>query len=505
MSKSIAVIGTGAAGLSAAAHLARKGHDVIALEQSPWVGGLLHPFTREGYEFDPGVHYVGRCGPGAQFAEELARLDLDATALFAPMDSDFDVYRFPDFEIAMCAGVDHYRARLKTAFPGDTRGVDRVMDAVEHLSAAQHVGTPGRHALAEYLKAAEAIPLLRWMRATYRDFLEWACEDEKLRMVFAAACGDYGLPPGRASAGYGLAVITHYIAGGYFPRGGSGAFRDALVEAGEVRGAEYRPSAGVETIEVRDGAVSGVVTVDGTLHAVDGVVAAIDPRHVYGSMLGGQWVPDRLRKRVDSMESSISACCLYLGLRKDLRDHGWGAHNVWDYPSWDLDRLYGEVVDGRMPEEFSFFISPNSLKDPTGSLAPEGCSTVEVMTFGPWEAFRQWENVPVEQRGAEYDELVDELRTKLMGALETRYPELVSDVEVCELSTPLAFRHHLNLIDGGLYGPAHSPDQTFTSRFSPKGSVRGLTLAGQGVLGCGVSTAVMSGRVAADILASQLD
>ncbi|MDX1747137.1 MAG: FAD-dependent oxidoreductase, partial [Halobacteriales archaeon] len=423
------------------------------------MGGLLHPFIRKGYEFVPGLHYVGQCGPGGPFAMELEQLGLSCKNLFAPMDDDFDIFEFPDFEFAMCVGVDHYRDRLAAAFPGDVRGVERVMGAVEHLLAAQRLGTPGRHAMADYFSAAGAISLVRWLRASFREFLEWACEEEKLRMVLAASCGDYGLPPASASAAYGLAVLAHYIGGAYYPRGGVGRFKDALMDTCTDAGVQFRTSTPIEAIEVNDGRVVGVVTGEGERVEVDGLVTAIDPRHVYGSMLPSEYFPTRYERRTRTMRSSISACCLYLGLGQDLREHGWGAHNRWVYPSWDLDREYGTVIAGEFPEHLSMFISPNSLKDPTGSMAPPGGTTVEVVVPSPWQKFARWENTLPEERGADYEELVARLKRKIVGELETRHPELVADVHVCELSTPLAFRHHMNAIDGGLYGPAHMPDQ----------------------------------------------
>jgi hypothetical protein len=42
------------------------------------------------------------------------------------------------------------------------------------------------------------------------------------------------------------------------------------------------------------------------------------------------------------------------------------------------------------------------------------------------------------------------------------------------------------------------------NRFSPGAGPDGLVLAGQGVFGGGVSTAIMSGRVAAKVLEAQL-
>ncbi len=47
----VVVIGTGAGGLTASAFLAKGGFEVVALERSPHLGGLLNPYERAGFVF----------------------------------------------------------------------------------------------------------------------------------------------------------------------------------------------------------------------------------------------------------------------------------------------------------------------------------------------------------------------------------------------------------------------------------------------------------------------
>ena len=49
------VVGAGAAGLTAAAYLAKGGHRVLLCEKNAKVGGLVSSFTREAFVFDAGV------------------------------------------------------------------------------------------------------------------------------------------------------------------------------------------------------------------------------------------------------------------------------------------------------------------------------------------------------------------------------------------------------------------------------------------------------------------
>ena len=59
----VIVIGSGAGGMASAVPLAQSGQKVLVLEQHYVPGGWTHSFTREGYKFSPGVHYIGGLGP----------------------------------------------------------------------------------------------------------------------------------------------------------------------------------------------------------------------------------------------------------------------------------------------------------------------------------------------------------------------------------------------------------------------------------------------------------
>lgn len=64
------VIGSGIGGLSAASMLAQHGQRVLVLEQHYVAGGACHTFSRKGYSFGTGIHYVGDAGellPGKTF------------------------------------------------------------------------------------------------------------------------------------------------------------------------------------------------------------------------------------------------------------------------------------------------------------------------------------------------------------------------------------------------------------------------------------------------------
>ena len=213
----------------------------------------MNPFARRHYRFDPGVHYVGQAAPGGALHRVLRHVGLDAQELFCPMDPDgFDVLRFPDFELRIPVGLERFRERVVALFPADQREIDAFVQKLSGLHAL--INGQGRDP-----RRLRALPVAAlWYTRTFGELLTQSFRNPKLRSVFAAQCGDYGLPPSKAPAILGVAVFLHFIDGAYFPRGGSGSLRDALVEQGRAHGAIYRRLAEVTRINTAQGRVTGV-------------------------------------------------------------------------------------------------------------------------------------------------------------------------------------------------------------------------------------------------------
>ncbi len=495
MGRRAVIIGTGAGGLMAAAKLARSGYEVVALERGKQIGGFLNPFARKHFRFDPGVHYVGQCRPGELIHKVLGAVGVDAEELFGEMDRDrFDVLRFPGFEMRICAGLDAYEERLVDAFPEDRRDVSRYFELLRLAADLTRGRRPRR------LSSLRAAPSLLRVRGTWGALLEGMVANPKLRAVLAGQCGDIGLPPSRAPALLGLGLTLHFAEGSFFPRGGSGTLRDALVDAAQQHGAVFRRRAEVTQIHVERGAVRAVEIASGEQFDADVVVSAVDPTITYGQLIDPTYLPPKIRDKTARTKASVGSVCIFLGMRRDLRDHGLGAFNVWDYPTWDLDAAYGDIIDGVMPQRWPFFLSPNSLKDDTHAMAPQGCSTLEVVTLAPHGPFERWAGQKSFKRGEAYAAFKAEVADSVLASVEERWPGLVGDVEVHDVATPVTNSHYVNTPAGSIYGPASIPEQFAFNAFRAASPVKGLALAGAGTLGPGVGTCLASGLVAAKAL-----
>lgn len=498
MSKRVVVVGSGAGGLVAAAYLAKDGYEVTVLERAPKPGGLLAGFRRGEYGFDPGVHYVGECGPNGLLTRTLEPLGLDTKRLFVPLDPDgFDVYRFPDLEVRVPADLHRYRERLAAVFPDHDVDICDVLSLVGAARDMMHLGTGESHVSTILLNLPS---LLRWARASYGELLDDLVSSPRLRAVLSAPMGDEGLPPSRASALSTLALMAHYADGAFYPRGGSQCLRDALVTRARELGVHFACDAHVTRVTTKGGRASGVEVAGGHVHEADYVVSAIDPRVTFGMVDGGA-PPRRYGKKLALAESSPAPFLLLLGMRRDLAARGLGRANVWSYPDFDVEEAYAAAARGELRDDPGLFLSPTSLKDDSGTLAAPGTSTLEIMTFVPWSHFSRFADRREGERGPEYAALKERVTQSMLAAMERRFPGLVGDVEVCESLSPLSFRSWVGAVDGGAYGPASTPSFWGPMRFGTTTWLPNLVLAGAGVNGHGVAPCMLSGRLAAGAIA----
>lgn len=490
----VIVVGSGIGGLLAAVTVASAGKSVLLLEAGKQHGGYTNPFRRGKYAFDPGLHYIGECGPGQQMTRLLERLGLADTIRFRELDPDgFDRLVFPGYEVKTPKGADVYRERLATDFPRERKGLDKFFAILAEFRAALSA-LARMKGLRSLLEVAPHVPLLvKYARATYTELLAPIIKDPLLRAVLAGQGGDYGLPPGRASALIGLGVLDHYLGGAYFPLGGSKGLRDALVTALEQRGGEHRRNARVDRIVVEGGRVVGVEC-QGIELAAKAVISNVDASVTYSHLLRERDAPRGARKKAERTRQSLASICLFIGTDLDVAAAGMTEANIWHYPSLDLDGFYDVMTRGSLPAEDFFFLSSPSLKDPGNpSKAPPGHHTLELVTLAPFEPFAGWEGMKSMRRGKAYEELKARLADRYLGCVERYVPGIRDHVKVLEVATPVTNVTYAASPRGSIYGPEHTPDQMGPFRYSAKGAVPGLFLCGSSTMGAGIVPCAVSG------------
>ncbi len=495
----VIVIGSGAGGLAAALPLAQARLKVLVCEQHKRAGGWTHSFTKRGYSFSPGVHYIGSLQPGEILNRVYRGLGVSAELPFCELNPQgFDHIYIGNERFDYPKGKENLAASLKARFPAEAQGIDGYLDMVTRLVENLHDLGQVKNAV----DAVQAVPagasILRWAFRSGQKLVDQYITDLVLKGFLMGQAGDHGTPPSQVSALVQASITQHYFNGGYYPVGGASAIPTAFVNALERAGGELRVKTRVEKILIRDQRAVGVRLADGSELSSSFVISNADTGITFDQLIGREHLSPKLHRKQESIQYSTSALSLFFATDLDLRAAGLDSGNNWYYDHADLETLYqhglgDHVLQNETPE--MMFLTCTTLKDP--SKMHSGHHTCEAFAFVGYEPFKRWAETKHGDRPEEYKALKEDLAGRMIRGLEKRIPGLSEHIVFWDLGTPLTNQHYINATSGNLYGTAKSISQLGPRGFGIRTEFDGLLLCGASTESHGVAGVTATGLSAA--------
>lgn len=498
------VIGSGIGGLTAATRLAQNNQRVLVIEASSDFGGYIRPINFGEYSFDMGLHYVGKLGQGELFREILDKLGLENLEFVELNPDSIDRYIFPDFTFNFCKGKNKLTKRLTDNFPNEREGIQHFIDLVVKIDVASAPNELAKRGILSWIKYLLKHPLMiKYSKITYQTFLDKIFKDHRLKSVLSAPLFDVAAGPEKVSAATAMSIWGYYLSGAYYPRGGSRALCNAFVNGLRSRGTRLIHSAPVAKMMKRNN-VWVVRTKNGEEYTSRKVVSNADPKITVCSLLEKEIVPPPIYKKAYNLQPSGSIFSVFIGTDLDLTDMGFTTGNISQFADWDLRSYYDGWYGKTEPSaERAFFINSPSVRDPDGSLAPKGHSSLQILTGWCYDDFEKWSTLSPDQRGGEYKEYKDKIANRLVEQAERYIKDLSKHISFMKCITPLDCAEQVRSVRGAIYGPAHIPSQMGPGRFqSLTCGIEGLFLVGAGTLGCGLMNCLASGYYAAETIPS---
>ena len=493
------VIGSGSGGLTAALALARAGRRVVVCEQHYLPGGYSQSFNLRGFQFSPGIHYVGALGPGAMLRRIYEGLGVANDLVFLEIDPDgYDKVIVGGERFAIPKGRERFRERLLARFPGEAAGIARYFDIIGRIldeighAAPVHTLTDAAH-MAAHMPTAIRFGMLPLSR-----FLDTCTSHPFLRAVLSIQSGDHGMAPSRAPTALHAGLQGYYFDGGCYPRGGGHAIPDVFVRHIRQHGGEVRLRTEVAEILVERGRALGVRLADGQALRADIVVSNADPGVTWGRLVAPEHQGWRLRRRIQRLKYSISTLSLFMAVDMDLRAAGLDSGNIWFSRTPDIDAVYALARRRRLTGRErvpGLFFNVTTLKDP--SLRSDGLHTVEAITAASMDAFAAWRDIAPGHRPEAYHRLKEALTERLLDAVECFVPGLRERTVFRALGTPLTNAHFLHATRGGIYGTEKTLGNLGPFSFDVATHIEGLFQCGASTIAPGINGVTNSGLNAA--------
>ncbi|XP_060078415.1 all-trans-retinol 13,14-reductase-like [Ylistrum balloti] len=515
------IIGSGIGGLGAASILSRSGHCVLVLEQHDQAGGCCHTFHEKGYEFDTGIHYIGKMYEGA---DNRALIDMvtGGKIEYPKMTECYDVVclggsdKVKKFKI-----MDNRKAfaeELIKNFPEEKEAIEKFMvllkDARSYFMGFYVLKVLPKW-LASLLSSIGIMDLVfrPWSKYTSKstkEVLDSLTDNDDLKAVLTYSFGDYGVAPSKSPFGLQATLLNHYMGGAFYIRGGPSEIALHAIPVIEKSGGRVLVNARVNKIILSDkGRAVGVEvkTGDGSTQIfAKRVISDAGVFNTFTKLLPQEVAQkSKLYPAIKNVGNSLSYMSVFIGMDGSQQELGIEGHNMWCFNRTDQEKAMYEwldmsVEDAAHSEVPLMFVSFPSAKDPTWPQRFPDKSTCLIITVGRFEWFARWQNERLKHRSEEYEGLKNRMGRQMWNQLTAICPKLEGRDDYFEVGSPLSSKYYMGYEEGEIYGLDHTINKFLPSsaiQLRPKTDIPGLYLTGQDILVCGFSGALFGGMLCA--------
>lgn len=481
----VVVIGGGHNGLVCAAYLAEKGLRVAVLEARSVVGGAavteeFHP----GFRNSVAAYTVSLLNP-----KIIRDLDLPGHGLRIVERRLQNFLPLPDGQ-SLSIGAGRTHAEVAKFSPRDADRLDaygarlgRIAAVLRELALRTPPNVVHGNLLAGLREAAKAgraarrihklgltgeRDLVELFTGSAGEFLDRWFESDPIKAAFGfdAIVGHYAGPYAPGSA----YVLLHHAFGEVNGKpgqwghaiGGMGAITQAMAQAAEVRGVQIRIGCPVREVIVEDGRAKGVVTQSGAAIAARAVVAAVNPKLLFTSMVDPDHLPDDFRERMSAYRVGSGTFRMNVALSelpdfaclpgRDITDHHTAGIIIAPSLAY-MERAWCDArAHGWSRAPVIEMLIPSTLDD---SLAPQGAHVASLFCQHV---------APRLPDGASWDDHKDAVADLMIETVDAYAPNFKRSVVGRQVLSPLDLERTFGLLGGDIFHGAMDLGQLFSAR-----------------------------------------
>ena len=468
----ISVVGAGIGGMSAAARLAKQGHQVTVFENSDQSGGKCRTEWFGDYAFDTGPSLLTL---PAVFRDLFLKTGkrIEHVLDISPVDPAFN-YNFADGSNVTFPNLSNPKTyqEIEKSF-----GISASQSWRQIIERSEKMWEASRDSFIES-ELTSIWPLLLRKNlinqinqispfTSLRSLSEKLNLDPHLKMIIDRYATYTGSDPRSAPAVLLTIAFVESTFGAWHIKGGIGQLSVALEQRCRDLGVDFEFKSLVTKIVVEQNKVKGVVLSDGKIIKSDLVVSNSDAEYTFNSLIGSEVSSARgERRKLKSATKSLAGFSLLLGLDNSKSkpvdvDH----HNVYFPENYDLE--FDQIFTQKVP-----------VTDPTIYLcAPKDSSMVKGADKEAWFVLV---NAPRHEpeSGWDWKDGGQEYAQKIISKMDDLGLNVTNRLDFMEYRTPADLENYAMAPGGSIYGTSSNSSVSAFLRARNRSKVKGLFCVG---------------------------
>jgi phytoene desaturase len=483
----VVVIGAGFGGLSAAALMAKKGHEVVVFEKNKIIGGRGRKFENKGYQFDMGPSWYLMPEVFDTFFEELDKKVSDYYKL-KKLDPSYRI--FFDYDDIIDVNNDIEKTyKLFDTF--EENGGEKLKQYLE-LAKIKYDAAMSGPIYSPYESITDffdprifSVGLKMGVFGNLDALVDKFFVSDKAKKICEYSIGFLGGSPKITPATYQLMSYVDLIGGVYFPEGGMYRVAESIYENAIENGAKFYLGEEVKKISAEGKLAKKVKT---NKREIEADIVIVNGDYPVNEMnLLEEKYQTYGKKYWESRMVAPSAFVAYVGINKKLKK--FKHHTLFLDKDWaqGFDEIF-ESKKAKWPTSPSYYLNIPSKTNP--SMAPKGCETLFIL-------------VPLAPGLKDTKELRNKFYNQIMDDLEKRAGEKIRPhIKVKKLFAVNDYREDYNAYKGTALSIVHTLFQTAYFRPHHKSKkLKNLYYVGQYTHpGIGVPMAIISSQIVSKMI-----